>query len=138
MESSNSDSAVDFSAGSKEVFCTLPSEKAVYLDGSGNQVGGFSSLVDDTTPQLGGMLDVNGNAIGDGTLELLKFSETGSAVNELTIANAATTTDPTITASGGDANVGLGLVAKGTGVVQITSSMNPTISSTGKAMVLGF
>ena len=75
LESSNSDSAVDFSAGSKEVFCTLPSEKAVYLDGSDNQVGGFSSLVDDTTPQLGGMLDVNGQALGDGTLELLKFSE---------------------------------------------------------------
>ena len=138
LESSNSDSAVDFSAGSKEVFCTLPSEKAVYLDASDNQVGGFSSLVDDTTPQLGGMLDVNGNAIGDGTLELLKFSETGSAVNELTIANAATTTDPTITASGGDANVGLGLVAKGTGVVQITSSMNPTTSSTGKTLIMGF
>jgi hypothetical protein len=63
LESSNSDSAVDFAAGSKEVFCTLPSEKAVYLDASDNQVGGFSSLVDDTTPQLGGDLDVNGNAI---------------------------------------------------------------------------
>ena len=35
LESSNSDSAVDFSAGSKEVFCTLPSEKALYLDSSG-------------------------------------------------------------------------------------------------------
>ena len=30
LESSNSDSAVDFSAGSKEIFCTLPSEKAGY------------------------------------------------------------------------------------------------------------
>ena len=36
---------------------------------------GSNELVKDTTPQLGGMLDVNGNAIGDGTLELLKFSE---------------------------------------------------------------
>jgi len=35
LESSNSDSAVDFSAGSKEVFCTLPAEKALYLDASG-------------------------------------------------------------------------------------------------------
>ena len=49
-----------------------------------------ADLVGDTTPQLGGQLDVNGNAIGDGTLELLKFSETGSAINEFTIANAAT------------------------------------------------
>ena len=35
LESSNGDAAVDFAAGSKEVFCTLPSEKAVYLDASG-------------------------------------------------------------------------------------------------------
>ena len=63
LESSNADSAVDFAAGSKEIFCTLPSEKAVYLDASDNQVGGFTSLVADTTPQLGGDLDVNGNAI---------------------------------------------------------------------------
>jgi hypothetical protein len=58
LESSNSDSAVDFAAGSKEVFCTLPSEKAVYLDGSDDQVGGFSSLAADSSPQLGGELDV--------------------------------------------------------------------------------
>ena len=113
------------------------------IDHSANTVNWLDStvtadLVGDTSPQLGGQLDVNGNAIGNGTLELLKFSETGSAVNELTIANAATTNDPTITASGTDSNVGLGLVAKGTGVVQITTSMNPTISSTGKALVMGF
>ena len=39
LESSNSDSAVDFSEGSKEVFCTLPAEKAVYLDASDDPVG---------------------------------------------------------------------------------------------------
>jgi len=58
LESSNSDSAVDFAAGSKEVFCTLPSEKAVYLDASDDQVGGFSSVAGDSSPQLGGDLDV--------------------------------------------------------------------------------
>jgi hypothetical protein len=58
LESSNSDSAVDFAAGSKEVFCTLPSEKAIYLDASDNQVGGFSSLADDGSPQLGANLDL--------------------------------------------------------------------------------
>jgi hypothetical protein len=42
------------------------------------------------------MLDVNGNSIGDGTLELLSFSETGSAVNELTITNAATAGSPSL------------------------------------------
>jgi hypothetical protein len=32
LESSNSDSAVDFSAGTKTVFCTLPASKAVFED----------------------------------------------------------------------------------------------------------
>ena len=36
ISSSNSDSAVNFSAGTKDVFCTLPASKAVFLDGSGD------------------------------------------------------------------------------------------------------
>jgi hypothetical protein len=93
LESSNSDSAVDFSAGSKEVFCTLPSEKAVYLDASGNPVGAISNVVEDTTPQLGGDLDVNGNAIvsasdgaiainanGTGTVTMTTNSVTGDVI----------------------------------------------------------
>ena len=49
LESSNSDSAVDFSAGSKEVFCTLPAEKAVYLDASDDPVGVTGSAITDET-----------------------------------------------------------------------------------------
>ena len=36
LSSSNSDSAVDFSSGTKDVFCTLPASKTVFEDGSGN------------------------------------------------------------------------------------------------------
>jgi len=36
LESSNSDNAVNFGSGSKDVFCTQPAGKAVYLDASGN------------------------------------------------------------------------------------------------------
>jgi hypothetical protein len=39
LESSNSGSAVNFGPGIKNVFCTYPAEKAVYLDGSGNAIG---------------------------------------------------------------------------------------------------
>ena len=39
ISSSNSDSAVDFAAGTKDVFCTLPASKAIYLDGSDVAVG---------------------------------------------------------------------------------------------------
>ena len=36
LSSSNSDSLVDFGAGTKDVFCTLPASKAVVEDGSNN------------------------------------------------------------------------------------------------------
>jgi len=97
-----------------------------------------ANLVDDTSPQLGGMLDVNGNHIGDGTLELLKFSETGSAVNEFTIANAATGAGPTLSATGTDSNVDINITPKGSGKTVVSGSMNDTISTTGKALVMGF
>ena len=81
--------------------------------------GGISNVVEDTTPQLGGQLDVNGNSIGDGTNELLKFTEDASAVNEITISNAATGSDPIVEATGDDANVNLALRAKGSAFVDI-------------------
>ena len=34
ISSSNSDNPVDFASGTKDVFCTLPASKAVYLDAS--------------------------------------------------------------------------------------------------------
>tara|TARA_X000001388_G_C2212805_1_gene115865 strand:- start:590 stop:1171 length:582 start_codon:yes stop_codon:yes gene_type:complete len=101
----------------------------------------------DSTPQLGGNLDTNSHNIliddahfiaDENGNEQIIFQTTTSAVNQFDVQNAATGNDPTITATGGDSNVGLGIVAKGTGVVQITTTMNPTISSTGKALVLGF
>jgi membrane protein involved in colicin uptake len=67
--------------------------------------GGITDLVQDTTPQLGGMLDVNGQSIGDGTLELVKFAETASAVNEITVTNAATTNAPELSATGDDTDI---------------------------------
>lgn len=92
--------------------------------------GSLNNIVEDTTPQLGGQLDVNGNAIGDGTLELLKFSETASAVNELTITNAATGNAPSLSATGDDTNINLNLAAKGSGVVQAGGVEVATISGT--------
>ena len=42
LSSSNSDALVNFSAGTKDVFCTLPASKAVYLDTTGTPVGAAS------------------------------------------------------------------------------------------------
>jgi len=49
LESSNGDAEVDFSAGSKEVFCTLPAEKAVYLDADGASVPALGGQITDET-----------------------------------------------------------------------------------------
>lgn len=78
--------------------------------------GGIANVVEDTTPQLGGQLDVNGFALGDGTLELLKFIETAVAVNEITLKNNSTANDPEVQATGGDADIGVNLISKGSGV----------------------
>lgn len=80
--------------------------------------GYMQDVVEDTTPQLGGQLDVNGQALGDGTLELLKFEETASAVNEFTIKNAATGGAPELQSTGDDTNIDLKLTPKGTGIVK--------------------
>ena len=43
ISSSNSDAAVNFTSGTKDVFCTMPASKSVYLDASGNPVGAASA-----------------------------------------------------------------------------------------------
>src|SRR6266516_4448377 len=83
--------------------------------------GGITNATSDgttmtlTSPKIITALnDTNGN-------ELFKFTATGSAINELTLANAATGNNPTLTASGGDTNIGINHTLKGTGTFQITS-----------------
>ena len=98
--------------------------RIVWSDGTNIvDTGVLTSVVQDTSPSLGGQLDVNGNAIGDGSLELIKFTETGSAVNEITVTNNSTGNAPSITATGDDTNINLELAGKGTGV--ITSGSSP-------------
>ena len=64
------------------------------------------------------ILMANGANIDDANAnELIKFTTTASAVNEVTLANAATGNNPTLTASGGDTNIGISLSPKGTGAV---------------------
>ena len=43
FSSSNSDNVVDFNSGTKDVFCTLPASKSVYLDSTGTPVGAASA-----------------------------------------------------------------------------------------------
>ena len=154
-------SKISFAGATLDVFCTLPASKAIYLDGSGNQVGGFSSLVDDTTPQLGGDLDVNGQDIvstSNADIDIIPHGtgDVNLGADAVQIgdndANATLTTQGTgdlilntnngtnagsITLLDG-ANGEITLTPNGTGVVAIEGSMNSSVSSTGKALVMGF
>jgi len=105
------------------------------FDYSANTVNWLDStvatdLINDTTPQLGGQLDVNGFALGDGTLELLKFIETASAVNEVTITNAATGNAPEISSTGDDTNVDIKITPKGSGNVVLDGIKFPNADGT--------
>lgn len=113
--------------------------------GSGNTFAGYAALAvgsgsGDTTgyvlldgagaavPRLTEIDDSNGN-------EAIKFTATTSAVNEVTLANAATGADPTLTASGGDTNVGIVIVPKGTGSITLKTKAQIGTSS---AALVGF
>jgi len=68
-----------------------------------------------TSPAIGTKIsDTNGN-------ELINLTATGSAVNEITLANASTGNGPVISSSG-ETNVDLNLNPKGTGVLKSGSS----------------
>lgn len=75
-----------------------------------------------TTPKIvdaGSIIDGNGN-------EYIKFAQTSIAVNELTVTNAATSTAPQLSASGGDTNIDLKLAGKGSGTIAPQSHVSAT------------
>jgi len=108
---------------------TIPEGKTVMVFSDGTNVVDvffLKDVVEDTTPQLGGDLDANGNNIlidstnsinDENDNEQIKFATTASAVNELTVTNAATGNAPSVSATGGDTNIDLNLTPKGIGRV---------------------
>jgi hypothetical protein len=71
----------------------------------------LNSTVDIQLPDTKAIEDDSGN-------EYIKFSKTASAVNELTITNQATGSNPSISATGDDTNIGLEFTTKGTGTIK--------------------
>ena len=93
-----------------------------------SQITGTETLTNKTlsSPKIDtGLFDTNGN-------ESILFTATSSAINEITVTNAAASGDPAISATGGDTNIDLNLVAKGTGVVQSNGS---ALAVTGKQTI---
>lgn len=93
----------------------------------GNTSTGSGAVVLASTPALTSpkiitdISDTNGN-------EIIKVTATGSAVNEITLANAATGNNATITASG-ETNVGITITGKGTkGVLTGNASLQTVVT----------
>jgi len=83
-----------------------------------------------TSPVIGtSILDTNGN-------ELALLTATGSAVNEFTIANAATTAGPTLSATG-ETNVPINITPKGTGDVFINPPSSGSLAIKGNSTNAG-
>jgi hypothetical protein len=112
---------------------TLGGTLAVANGGTGVTTStGSTSVVLSTSPSLTtprvitAINDTNGN-------ELFGVTATGSAVNEFTVANAATGNAPTLSATGGDTNIGMALTPKGTGGVIFPAGAvgTPAITTSG-------
>jgi hypothetical protein len=110
--------------------------KLIYLDGVATNTGVYEAVLGGTgdvtltgtqtltnktltSPAIGtSILDTGGN-------ELFKLTATGSAINELTYANAAAGNNPTFTASGGDTNIGVSILPKGSGKITLDNLTFP-------------
>lgn len=79
LESSNADAAVSWGAGTKTIFITQPSEKAVYLDASGNIIAANGSA----------LTNLNASNLASGTVDDARLPATISS--DIT-GNAATAT----------------------------------------------
>ena len=88
ISSSNSDSAVDFAAGTKNVFVTLPASKSVILDSSGNIVANNGS----------NLTALNATQLTSGTIPDARFPATLPAANgsALTALNASNLSSGTV------------------------------------------
>jgi hypothetical protein len=116
--------------------------KIIYFDGVATNTGAFEVPLGDanevtltgtqtltnktlTAPKIGtSILDTNGN-------ELALLTATGSAVNEFTLANAASGAGPTLSSTG-ETNVDININPKGTGVLK---SATAAIKIAGKETI---
>jgi len=99
--------------------------KILFADGT-NIVDVNANFSASSFPQLN---DSNGN-------EEIKFTTTASAVNELTVTNAATGNGPEISATGSDTNIDLKITPKGTGKINLDGIKFPNADgSAGQALV---
>jgi hypothetical protein len=117
--------------------------KLVYSNGTDVIDSALQKLSSDYAPTLSANLSTNSKniqvastygIIDENSNEQIKFSTTASATNEITIANAAASANPTISATGGDTNIGLTLTPKGIG--RVTANGNAKIFGVAEGVTI--
>ncbi len=90
LQSSNSDAAVNWSAGTRSIFCTQPAEKAVFLDGSGDvtlgndlSIGGNLTSVGDITVGANSTPSITFQPTGDTQQARLFFKNTAGTTESI-------------------------------------------------------
>ena len=100
ISSSNSDSAVDFSSGTKDVFCTLPASKTVFEDASGHVTLPHDLFIE------GGLIDLKNDG---GAVSQIKFYCESSNAHAQTLIGAphseAASNTLTLPSSGGSSKL---------------------------------
>jgi len=118
LQSSNSDSAVNWSAGTRQIFCTLPAEKSVIEDASNNV-------------SIGGVLTSTGLTIGSAAItetELEILDGAGVTTDELNLLDGSAKSTASITLDNADALI----VIDGTTTKQIpVSDIKTYLTSAG-------
>jgi hypothetical protein len=103
---------------------TITATASLYVEGAATEGGtDYAVWVDAGVTRLDGniqLLDATG-ILDSAGLQHLTFQETASAVNEFTMTNAAAGNAPDFSVTGDDADVDLGLTAKGVGTIDSKS-----------------
>jgi len=149
ISSSNSDSAVDFSAGTKDVFCTIPASKLIFEDANNDATIGRNLTVTGDLTITGDDITMNTNTsgaalIGDGTNfnpvtisgDISIAANGTAAIGSGVIVNADINSSAAIAMSKTAFTAGTG-VSLSTNTLSVDASQTGITSVTNTSLVIG-